>query len=102
MVFPSEFAKYLPAKNYYPIFTHMKTSLGLPQTFSRVLIAALLITAFQTTRVTAKDFATAQAQAKVLLQQMTLAEKIGQMTQADSDALKKNPGDVEKYFLGSE
>ncbi|HEY2761463.1 MAG TPA: glycoside hydrolase family 3 protein, partial [Pirellulales bacterium] len=35
-----------------------------------------------------------------LLKQMTLDEKIGQMTQVDSAALTKK-GDVEKYFLGS-
>lgn len=35
-----------------------------------------------------------------LLQQMTLEEKIGQMVQADSDALK-DKGDIGKYFLGS-
>lgn len=39
--------------------------------------------------------------AGALLAQMTLAEKIGQMTQVDSDALKKNPNDVESLFLGS-
>lgn len=40
-------------------------------------------------------------QVEKLLSQMTLAEKVGQMTQADMDALKQNPGDVQKYFLGS-
>jgi len=35
-----------------------------------------------------------------LLARMTLDEKVGQMTQADSSALKA-PGDVAKYFLGS-
>lgn len=45
--------------------------------------------------------ADAAAKTEALLQQMTLAEKIGQMTQVDSDALKKQPGDVQKYFLGS-
>ena len=34
-------------------------------------------------------------QAKALIAQMTLDEKIGQMTQVDMDALKKNMGDVE-------
>src|SRR5580765_7360098 len=34
-----------------------------------------------------------------LLARMTLAEKIGQMTQAEQNALRE--GDVEKYFLGS-
>jgi beta-glucosidase len=36
----------------------------------------------------------------VLLEQMTLDEKIGQMVQVDSDALK-DKADVRKYFLGS-
>ncbi len=36
---------------------------------------------------------------KRLLSTMTLAEKIGQLTQAEQNALKE--GDIEKYFLGS-
>ncbi|MFA4923320.1 MAG: hypothetical protein WC557_03925, partial [Ignavibacteriaceae bacterium] len=36
-----------------------------------------------------------------LLSQMTLDEKIGQMTQADIDALKGHYEDIEKYSLGS-
>ncbi|HEY3862076.1 MAG TPA: glycoside hydrolase family 3 N-terminal domain-containing protein [Verrucomicrobiae bacterium] len=39
-------------------------------------------------------------QAAALLSRMTLDEKIGQMTQADCEALKDH-GDVAKYFLGS-
>ena len=39
-------------------------------------------------------------QAKALLSQMTLEEKIGQMTQTDFDALK-DKADVQKYYLGS-
>jgi beta-glucosidase len=39
-------------------------------------------------------------QVRELLAKMTLEEKIGQMTQAEQDALK-DPGDVERYFLGS-
>ncbi len=37
---------------------------------------------------------------KDLLSKMTLEEKIGQMTQADMNALK-DPNDITKYFLGS-
>src|SRR6185295_1930908 len=37
--------------------------------------------------------------ARQLLATMTLAEKIGQMTQAEQNALHE--GDIEKYFLGS-
>src|SRR5215210_7738970 len=40
------------------------------------------------------------AQAGELLARMTLEEKIGQMTQAEQDALK-DVGDIETYFLGS-
>ncbi len=40
------------------------------------------------------------AQARELLNQMTLEEKVGQMTQAEQDALKE-PSDVQNYFLGS-
>jgi len=39
-------------------------------------------------------------QARQLLSQMTLEEKIGQMTQAEHGSFE-NPNDVEKYFLGS-
>jgi beta-glucosidase len=39
-------------------------------------------------------------QVEAMLAQMTLDEKIGQMTQADSEALT-NRADVQKYFLGS-
>lgn len=38
---------------------------------------------------------------KDLLSQMTLEEKIGQMTQVDIDALKGHYEDIEKYSLGS-
>ena len=37
---------------------------------------------------------------RALLARMTLEEKIGQMTQAEQNALK-DAGDIEKYFLGS-
>ncbi|HTQ40097.1 MAG TPA: glycoside hydrolase family 3 N-terminal domain-containing protein [Pirellulales bacterium] len=40
------------------------------------------------------------AKVDALLKQMTLEEKIGQMTQVDSEALK-DKSDVQKYFLGS-
>ena len=39
-------------------------------------------------------------EANALLSKMTLEEKIGQMTQAEQDALK-DINDIEKYFLGS-
>lgn len=39
-------------------------------------------------------------QVRELLSRMTLAEKVGQMTQAEQDALK-DVNDIQKYFLGS-
>ncbi len=47
-----------------------------------------------------KRLAAYEAQAKALVAQMTLEEKIGQMTQPDQ-AFLKDPADVENYFLGS-
>src|SRR5882724_3479248 len=47
-----------------------------------------------------QSFASAENKADALLAKMTLDEKIGQMTQVDSAALK-DKSDVQKYFLGS-
>jgi beta-glucosidase len=47
-----------------------------------------------------KSLSSFDPQAKALLGQMTLDEKIGQMTQAEQNELK-DPADVENYFLGS-
>lgn len=73
----------------------MKTFAGIPHSVATALIVTLATTAG------AKDFANAEQDAKALLQQMTLAEKIGQMTQVDSDVLKTNTADVAKFYLGS-
>ncbi len=40
-------------------------------------------------------------QVKELLERMTLEEKIGQMTQPEQDRVLGNPGDMQKYFIGS-
>ncbi|MFL6253679.1 MAG: glycoside hydrolase family 3 protein [Pyrinomonadaceae bacterium] len=48
----------------------------------------------------ARPLSSYDAQARELLSQMTLEEKVGQMTQAEQDALKE-PADVQNYFLGS-
>ena len=48
----------------------------------------------------AQSAAAAEAQAKAMLAQMTLDEKVGQMTQTDLLALK-DKSDVQRYFLGS-
>lgn len=47
-----------------------------------------------------KPLSSYDRQAQELLSRMTLEEKIGQMTQAEQDALKDRD-DIEKYFLGS-
>jgi len=47
-----------------------------------------------------KSLSSYDAQVKPLLAKMTLDEKIGQMTQAEQDALK-DPADIEKMSLGS-
>jgi beta-glucosidase len=49
---------------------------------------------------TTKPFTAYQTQARELLSQMTLEEKIGQMTQAEQDALK-DLSDIRTYALGS-
>ncbi|HEX8118959.1 MAG TPA: twin-arginine translocation signal domain-containing protein, partial [Pyrinomonadaceae bacterium] len=41
------------------------------------------------------------AQARELLNQMTLEEKVGQMTQAEQDAVMKEPTDLQTLALGS-
>lgn len=79
----------------------MKIHTACPQPPARLAITALIALTVQLNTASAVAPATAEAKAEALLHRMTLAEKIGQMTQADSDALKQNPGDVQKYFLGS-
>jgi beta-glucosidase len=49
---------------------------------------------------TIKPLASYDPQVNELISRMTLEEKIGQMTQAEQDALK-DQGDIETYFLGS-
>ncbi len=46
------------------------------------------------------DFAAVEPRVETLLAQMTLDEKIGQMTQVDVNALHEH-ADIQKYFLGS-
>jgi beta-glucosidase len=49
---------------------------------------------------TPKPLSSFDGQVKPILAQMTLDEKIGQMTQPEQDALK-DPGDLENLFIGS-
>ncbi len=64
-------------------------------------LLGLLLAACVTPGVLADDSNKATQRAQALVGQMTLEEKIGQMTQVDSDALKGRNSDVQKYFLGS-
>src|SRR5580658_2283627 len=48
----------------------------------------------------AKPLSSFDPQAKALLAQMTLEEKIGQMTQPDQESIK-DLSDIERYFAGS-
>ncbi|NLD39250.1 MAG: beta-glucosidase [Desulfatiglans sp.] len=50
---------------------------------------------------TIKGFKAFDAKAKEILSQMTLDEKIGQMTQPEQDKVLGNEGDMQKYFIGS-
>jgi beta-glucosidase len=48
-----------------------------------------------------KNFSSFDAQVKPIVAEMTLEEKVGQMTQPELEYVKNNLGDVEKYFVGS-
>jgi beta-glucosidase len=48
-----------------------------------------------------KKLSSYDPQVKELLSKMTLDEKIGQMTQPDQEHIMKNPGDIQKYLVGS-
>jgi len=62
--------------------------------------AAGILLSFATLGQGAPLFSQHDKEVDALLAQMTLDEKIGQMVQVDSDALK-DQADVQKYFLGS-
>lgn len=64
----------------------------------KLITAGILISA--TMSQAAPLFSEYNAKADALLAQMTLNEKIGQMVQVDSSALK-DKSNVKKYFLGS-
>ncbi len=59
-----------------------------------------LINAAQASPSSAKSLSAYDGKVQEILSQMTLEEKIGQMTQAEQDALA-DVSDIEKYFLGS-
>jgi beta-glucosidase len=70
-----------------------------------VAVAAIcaMILGFQFLSVSAeqKPLSSYDPQVKELLSKMTLEEKIGQMTQPEQDRVLANPGDMQKYFIGS-
>ena len=81
----------------------MKNSpaLRLPLALCITAAFALLTSHYATFAADApKPLSSFDSQAKRLLSQMTLDEKIGQMTQPDQEALR-DPADIERYFLGS-
>src|SRR4051794_12307611 len=71
---------------------------------SRVVIAVagmlLCVLAISAPPQAPKRLSSYDDQVKKLLAQMTLDEKVGQMTQPEQSALK-DPADVERYFVGS-
>ena len=64
------------------------------------LMLPSLTSAAQSGSPSVKPLSSFDGQIQQLLSRMTLEEKIGQMTQAEQDAVK-DKGDIEKYFLGS-
>jgi beta-glucosidase len=48
-----------------------------------------------------KGLSSYDPQVRELLSKMTLEEKIGQMTQPEQEHVLANPGDIQKYFIGS-
>ena len=67
--------------------------------YSTIAMATALVTTM-TTSIQAAPLSGHETEVNALLAQMTLDEKIGQMVQVDSAALK-NKADVQTYFLGS-
>ena len=76
-------------KNSLPRFTVL---LLVAAIVSSVLVAGAAAQQSQSTAIEKK--------AEDLLRQMTLDEKVGQMTQVDMNGMK-NKSDIQKYFIGS-
>ncbi len=79
---------------------HKSGVLRLVAVFGVVACGALLLSRHSSAASEPKPLSSFDPQVKAILAQMTLDEKIGQMTQPDQEALK-DPADIEKYFLGS-
>jgi len=78
---------------------HMRKRLSV-MTWSVSLVAGGLLIALTGSGAQAKTDPAVEKRVDALLSQMTLDEKVGQMTQADMNGLK-NKADVKTYFLGS-
>ncbi len=65
-----------------------------------VSVIGIAFSVLAASSVSAASASKSHRQAMDLLAQMTLDEKIGQMTQVDMNAMK-NKADLQKYFIGS-
>jgi beta-glucosidase len=74
--------------------------MGDVMSYSRCFQVAALLGAALTAAAQPKPLSSFDAQVKPLLARMTLAEKIGQMTQPDQESIK-DLADIENYFIGS-
>ena len=74
--------------------------MGDVMNYSRCSRVAALLGAALSAASQPKPLSSFDAQVKPLLARMTLAEKIGQMTQPDQEYIK-DPTDIENYFVGS-
>ncbi len=77
-----------------------KRSSVIPRGLKQLVLTAGMVSLIAVAAPTAWAAPTTEARVEALLAQMTLAEKIGQMTQVDSDALK-DKSHIQKYALGS-
>ena len=68
---------------------------------SILIIALFIISGFIINNAQTKKEKSLDKKVESLLLQMTLDEKIGQMTQVDYSAIKLNLRDIDKYFIGS-
>lgn len=85
------------------MFTGMDASMpsGIRRLVAASIVALFLAPVANSLAVEPKTYSSYDDQIRPLLEQMTLEEKIGQMTQAELSYLKDHPGDIEKYHIGS-
>ena len=69
--------------------------------FSATVTCLFLISCVFSACSTPRRLSSYDSGVKELLDQMTLEEKIGQMTQPEQDRVLSNPGDMQRYFIGS-